>query len=374
MNVLHVLETLDPHPGLFAAALPGMLSALAQGGIQCNVVAGASHDILERDRLLAESITLVDERNPEAALSNVAPAVNAADVVHIHSADAEVARVAAAACRATGTPYILSPYGDLLRDLGRRGRLSIWFENRRIEKKFAARAWLHCIHEREQQLLQRRRIAGPYTVIPVGFGSDGLDRLPAPTASPATLPWPDEMRVILYLGDFDDASGLAQFFRACDELELELETWRIVIAGRPIGNWLELCKAAARRHGKTHLGEFIVYPDLHQQRALIERAELIVLPALIPVPPIAAIWAMIHRRPVLVSNTLGLDEVAERNAGAVVDPSRKGILAGLGPLVTAAPRELARMGQAAHELAAEKLGWSAVIPHYAELYADLARK
>ena len=370
MRLLHVIDTLDHHPGHVSMSLRGLLAGLDKAGVICDIVAGASHDeAVEHWRFGGETV-VVDEDDAGAMLEAVAPMARHADVVHIHAPQVELAKFAAAGAAASHTPLLVSPYGEMIKGLRGRGKLSIWLENRRFAKKFAAAKSVVCLNDEEQGFMRARGLRGTFRTISFGFDGDVVERA-AGDGEAIKFPWDDGKRVIAYFGDIDGRLGLVQFFKACDELEDELEDWRIVVAGRPINNWLELFQAGARRHGKEHLGDFVVYPDAAQQRAVLDAAELVVLPAPTPVPPVAALWAMWHGKAVLASTATGLSEVESAGAGAVVEPTRKGILGGLDRLVTRSAEELRAQGEAAQRLVRERWHWSKLLDEHLELYRTM---
>lgn len=368
MRILHVVESMDLHPGLFSTTLPGFITALGRHDIVCDVLSGASHDTHEPERFSAEQVVSVDEDQPIEALRAAAPLVQTAEVIHVHCPKAGVATIVSAAAKSEGKPVVISTHGSLTTHLRGRGKLSLWFENRRLHKKCRWAKRVTCLNQLEADLLQQRGLRLDATPMPVGCDYSNENGLNADGSHADKLPLGDGKRILAYFGDIDGQLGLVPFFKACDELEDELEAWRIIIAGRPIDNWLELFQAGARRHGKEHLGEFVVFPNYDQQRSILDAAEIVALPSIGPVLPNAILWAMWHGKATLASECLGLLGIEDAGAGAVVEPSRKGILPSLRKLVTASPDELNSMGQKGAAYVRDVYSWDSIVPEYIELY------
>ncbi len=373
MRILQVVESMDLHPGMFSTILPGYIAALAKNDIACDIVSGASHDTHEPEHFAAQEVVSVDEDQPIEALRAISPLVRRADVIHIHCPKSGVATIASAAAKGEDKPVVVSTHGSLTSHLKGRGKLSLWLENRRLNKKLRWAKRVTCLNQMEADLLNQRGLPFSATPLPVGCDYSAENDATAEQAQTDKLPLGDGKRILAYLGDIDRQLGLIPFFKACDELEDELESWRIVIAGRPIDNCLDLFKAAARRHGKEDIGEFVVFPNRAQQRSILEVAEIVALPAVAPVLPNAILWAMWYGKATLASTALGIDGLAKAGAGAVVEPSRKGILPSLGKLVRSTPAELKAMGENGATFVREHCSWEAVVSRYIQLYRDAAK-
>ncbi len=368
MRILQVVESMDLHPGLFSTILPGFISALGKHGISCSVASGASHDTHQADHFSADDVVSIDEDQPIEALRTISPLVRAADVIHIHCPNTGIAAIVTAAAKGERRPLIVSTQGSLTSHLRGRGKLSLWFENRRLNKKFRWAQQVTCLNSREAHLLGQRGLRLNPTPLPVGCDFANENGLSADDAQTEKLPLGDGKRILAYFGDIDRELGLIPFFKACDELESELESWRIIIAGRPIDNCLELFKAAARRHGKEHIGEFVVFPNFAQQRSILDAAEIVALPSITPVLPNSILWAMWHGKATLASESLGIEGLENAGAGAVVEPTRKGILPALGKLVRSTPEELKSMGSKGAEFVRASHSWDAHIQKYVDMY------
>ncbi|NOX59237.1 MAG: glycosyltransferase family 4 protein [Planctomycetes bacterium] len=372
MRILHVVDSLDHHPGRFPSALPGLIAALNEHDIVCDIASGATHDTHMPKQSPAQNIVVVDEDQAIESISMIAPLVARADVVHIHCPTATIGAIAAASANSQQTPFVLSTHGSLTTHLRERGKLSTWFENRSFAKKFKKAHAVTCLTSSEGQLLRQRGIRIEAKPLAVGCDFSLEDPLCEDSQAAGKLPIADGKRIIAYFGDIDGQLGLIPFFKACDELEDDLEAWRIVIAGRPVDNWLEQFQAGARRHGKEHLGEFVVFPNIAQQCSILSAAEIVVAPSPTPIPPVAPMWAMWHGTATVVSDALGLNGVEEANAGAVVEPTRKGFLAALSKLVTSTPEDLHQMGRRAATFVREKHSWKTNVAEYIELYRAAA--
>ncbi|GJM24590.1 MAG: hypothetical protein DHS20C16_10050 [Phycisphaerae bacterium] len=370
MRILQIVKSMDLHPGQFSTTLSGFISSLSNHNIACDIVSGASHDTHEPERFLANEVVSIDEDQPIEALRAISPLVRRADVIHIHCPKTPVATIVSAAAKGEDKPVVFSTHGSLTSHLRNRGKVSLWFENRRLNKKFRWAKGITCLNNRESELLNQRGLRLNATPIPVGCDFSNENGLDADQTQTEKLPLGDGKRILAYFGDIDGQLGLVPFFKACDELEDELDSWRIIIAGRPIDNWLELFQAGARRHGKEHLGEFVVFPNYDQQRSILDAAELVALPTISPSLPNAILWAMWHGKATIASSALEIAGLENAEAGAVVEPTRKGILPSLRKLVTASPDELKAMGQNGAKFVRDCYSWETIIPQYIDMYRN----
>ena len=371
MKVLHVCDTLDPHPGLFALTLPGFLVALQKQGIVSDVVAGASHADKVQASLAADQVSIVDEDNETSAMFAIAPLVKKADVVHIHTATATIGMMAAAAARSGNTPFVLSTYGELTTTDRVQGRILNWLDTRQFHKKFKGVSRIVACSEIEKSFLQIRGIKREITVLPVAYDEAPIhNAVPDNDISPIKLLWDDQTRVIAYLGDIGGNSGLIEFFNVFYELEEELRHWRIIVAGRPIDNWLDRFQTEAKKRGKDDHIAFVVFPDLGQQQAILQRADLFVQPSLSPVPAIPALKAMRNNVPVIVSTYCDMAIVDKEKPGITIQPEKEDFQSSLKKLITGDRNKLKPMGKTAKKIAREFYSWDNSIMEYLRLYKE----
>ncbi len=371
MKVLHVCDTLDPHPGLFALTLPGFLVALQKQGVVNDVVAGASHADKVRDSLAADQVSIVDEDNQTAAMFAIAPLANKADLVHIHTATATIGMIAAAAARSGNTPFVLSTCGELTTTDRLQGRLLNWLDVRQFHKKFNGVSRIIACNEIEKKILGNRGIKRDIAVLPVGYDEIPIHNSASSNdVSPIKLLWNEQARVIAYLGDIAGHSGLIELFNAFYELEEELSNWRMIVAGRPIDNWLDRFQAEAKKREKEEHIAFIVFPDLAQQKAILEKADLFVQPSPTPVPTIPVLKAMRNNVPVMVSSACDMAIVDKEKAGITVQPNKENFKYSLKKLITGDYGNLKTMGKTAQKIAQEFYSWDNSIKEYLRLYKE----
>ncbi len=371
MRILHVLDTLDRHPGLLATTLGGMLTALRDAGVEADVAAGASHDDWSHTAQAAGEVAAVDEDRAEAALVELTHLAYRCDVVHVHAPQAEIGMLAVAASRAARKPMVVSTGGALVADSTERGRVSLWFENRRFTKKFGGAARTICVSEDEVTGMRQRGLEGSFIVLPVGYTPGAAEA--ARGASPDSrrgMAWGDERRLMAYFGDIDGRSGLVELIQMCTELGSELAGWRLVLAGRPVEHWLEHFQ---RLTAELALAvDFMVYPDAAQQAALRDAADLVVQPHLTPNTGVAALWAMAADRPVLLTDATPPASVLG-NVAQVSPATPEGVRETLHSLTRRTSEELRGMGEKAGAGIRTAFDWSNIAPGYAECYDAVLR-
>ena len=348
MYVVHAIMHDEPQAGEVSSILPDLLASLND------------HDI-------ASAIV-----TPNKAAANLRAAISKADLVHVHGLFEPFAARVVAEARNAGKPYVLSP-GAALTDNPRqrlrwRRKLVMRFS---IGKTLRTAARLVACSDHEAGHLSS---LGLFDIVVVRPGVDRAKYNPDrnPDRLLETHPALDGKRILLYLGPLDHPSeGLAPMLKAVAPLADERANWHIVLAGTARGRWRTLIEAALRRQRMTDRATILETPDTERQRDLLSIAELLVCPVLRDAVPVAVVQALAAARPVIVSQTLHMPEVAEADAGRVVAPSRRSLLAAFEELLLSTPESLTDMGTRAADLAGRTFDVKQAARKLADVYRSV---
>lgn len=294
-------------------------------------------------------------------------------LIHIHGVWSFSTRAAARAARRAGIPYIIIPHGMLSpytfsRSAGMKRLYWILTERRNV---CHARC-LHLTTQAERDELATLRLGNPTRVIPLGVEAEAWTTPVARDQMRAR--WESERRgrpVVLFLSRLHPKKGLHDILLpAFAPLR---EKAYLVIAGGKDGHeasYEELLKREIATAGLQRDVLLAGEVPAAERFAMLDAADLFVLPSRHENFGIVVAEAMARRRPVLVSKQVQCSEHVERaDAGRVLplEPAafRQAIEDSLGK-----PAELQAQGERGHAYVREHLHWPAIALQLQELYQE----
>lgn len=335
IRVLHVLESTSPAPGSVAICLPGLLNALRS---------------VQVDGLLTDDPQFSEQKFADFQL------------VHIHGWDYAGAHRAARIARRLRIPYVLSPLGDWTPGrndrIGFLGRISSYFWLRPLVRAAAA---LIAVNERELHELQSSAAHQQIVLLPYGhdFQTDEV-------AKKGVQPPAHDSLELLLLGPLDPAQGCVAALKAFAELGPAADHWRVILGGSDRGNWRGKLEAAVLRKGGADRVEFHEADSVDAQKALLERAALLVAPSLRISPAVSIMQAL----------DAGVPVVATRNAAPpglagdlrVCEANRIELGTAMRAMMGLSIAQRSECAASASGKARLMFDWSVLAPRYAELY------
>jgi glycosyltransferase involved in cell wall biosynthesis len=288
-------------------------------------------------------------------------------IIHLHSVFLWPTTVAARVAWNTGTPYILSPHGMLVRQLIRRkswmakcGWIAL-FERRNIKLAMA----LHVSSEIELEEVTKlgfkpKRVA----LVP-----NGLD-LPAHSKEvfSATNAWVTDWRppMVLFLGRVSWKKGLDCLITAFSKVP----NAELVVAGNDEEKYSPTLLSLATKFGLSERVRFIGHVSGAEKWHLLRKARLVVLPSRSENFGIVILEAMAVGCPVVVTPEVGLaTTVSKVNAGIVVDSDPEKLAAAIRELLNDRDKSR-RMGAAGVRIAAESFSWDTVAEQMERVYEE----
>jgi glycosyltransferase involved in cell wall biosynthesis len=287
--------------------------------------------------------------------------INEFDIVHLHSVFLWPTWAAARAAHAARIPYIVSPRGQLVRELiQRKSRLvkSAWISL--IERRTLARASaLHVTADLEGQDITALKL--------------DLSRL---LCVPNGVSWPDQHLAFdpgkfpqitgpyaLYLGRINWKKGLDRLIRAWQWVpDLPL-----IIAGNDDEGYQKELEALARTVGVTSRVSFIGPVSDENKWAIYENAEMFVLPSYSENFGNVVAEAMAMGCPVLITPEVGLASlVRDSGAGLVIDGAPRAVADAVQSVLmdSVKRRNMSERGRAA----ARSLSWKSVAGDMQDAY------
>ena len=180
---------------------------------------------------------------------------------------------------------------------------------------------------------------------------------------------PDD-RLVVSIGNLYPVKGHCHLIEAVARLATAHPTVHVAIAGR--GGLLESLTVQARDRGVAGRIHFLgLRADV---AAVLEAADLFVLPSLSEGLPLALLEAMFARRPIVATD---VGEVATAlaggEAGALVEPGNPSALTAAIDSLLSNPNRAARLADAAVHRAAAEYDVAHMVRRYAEVYGELLR-
>jgi glycosyltransferase involved in cell wall biosynthesis len=299
------------------------------------------------------------------------------DLVHLHSLWNPVISVAAFACREAGVPYLLSPRGMLQAGaLGRKKVLKRIYYRLLERRTLAGARALHFFTEaeaRDSKHLLNNNISS--FVVPSGVETDLATAVQRGRFRKA-YPFLQGKRIMLFLGRLHWSKGLELQAQALGHLVKRFPDLVWVLVGPDGGDWARLLGQVCHTSGERHIFWTGSLPRQQCLEALAD-ADVFLLTSRHEAHSMAMNEALAIGVPLVITDTVGFDEVKQWGAGYVVpwDPLR---LATAVSGVLEHPEQAHKMREAGRRLAADRLAWPKVAEAMARVYdevtANLAQK
>ncbi|MEM6749776.1 MAG: glycosyltransferase [Planctomycetota bacterium] len=383
MSITHVIGSLDPATGgppRVALALAGA-QALAGRDVAVWTPEGPTTREGVRDAypgspgLDAVAFGKVDP-GPSAldALRGAPPpdawasAIQHADVLHLHGVWEPVLLAAAAHARKVNTPYVVTPHGMLDPWSLSQGRLKKKFALALGFKRMIDRAaWVHALNADEAELLKPLGLRAPGKVIGNGVWLDQVDTPVDEGAFQKACPELRGRPYLLFLSRIHFKKGLDYLADAFAQVAGEFPQHALVVAGPDDG----VADDFRHRIDKAGLTERTLLPGPvygDAKWAALRGADAFVLPSRQEGFSIAILEALGCATPVVISQACHFPEVAQVDAGAVVDLSAQATAEGL-RRVLADPKASQSMGANGRKLVEDRFTWPAIARQMLDAYA-----
>lgn len=291
------------------------------------------------------------------------------DLLHVHGLWSAPNRVAAR-FRAR-LPLVVAPHGMLdpwaFAHHRRRKQLLWWLYEQRCLQSSAA---LHALCPQELGSLRDLGLRAPIALIP-----NGVMLPPQQSVAPtAVLPWADvfepDTSVLLFLGRFHEKKGLQPLLQAWQSVshEAALSGWSLALVGYGDAGALqrEVCAAQAR----GDLDRVCVCGPVFaaDKQAVLSAASAFVLPSFSEGLPMAALEAMAHRLPCLLSKACNIPEAFAAGAALAAEPDPDALVPALRQLFALSAAERSALGDAGRALVAERFSWDRLAAQTLALY------
>src|SRR5271157_11560 len=293
-------------------------------------------------------------------------AIPSYDLVHIHSLYQFPSAIAAYHSRCLAVPYVVTPHGSLDPYLhGRHWIRKLLYEAAVERGNLEAAAAVHFTAEQEMELAGSLGLRLHGVTIP-----HGLEVQERTAGASADAEWPQlaGKSVVLFFGRINFKKGLDLLARAFGQVHRSRSDTHLVIAGPDNEGYAANVRGWLREQDALDAATFTGMVLGERKAALLERADVFVLPSYSENFGITVVEAMAAGAPVVISNKVNIwREVREAGAGLVVNTDSAEIAAAVKRLLDD-PDLGKRMGARGRRLARERFSWDTVGDQLIRLY------
>jgi len=377
MKVLHVCASLSPEWGGPVAVVAGLLPALRDRGVSSTVIAPTGRRVGTQPVWLEGVDSHIFPTGQLArAWTGYAPRMAKEirqsmpdyDLVHIHELWHFPHYAAYRAAHAAGKPYVVTVHGEMdpwaLQHKGLKKRVYMTLLQKRILQQASA---VQAITVGEADQIRAQGITAPIAVIPNGIDSNSLHELPPKSAFLQQFPDLGGKQVVLFLGRIHPKKGLDLLARAFARLAPQHENVHLVIAGPDEDGHRRTIEALLASMGILAKTLFTGMLGDQEKLAAFAASDVFVLPSYADVLGISTLEALAAGLPVVITRQCQFPEVAEVEAGLVVNPDPDEIHDAL-IKVLLDPEKGRAMGARGRRLVLERYTWDAVAERMAHLY------
>ena len=383
MNVLHVTPSMSPHWGGPVIVVSELLPALYDEGIYCEIATTRGHKV-GADATGPERVpTHVFDTGPAARLWTaysrdlarfLDDIITQFDLIHIHEIWHHAAYAASQAARKRGIPYIVTIHGELSEwSLQHKGWKKFIYRKAILDRVLRNADALHAITFPEKDRIAELGYDTPVTVAPNGIDPTPYDNLPDPSDFLDRFPILKGKRVILFLGRLNPKKGLDILAHSFSTVKSRFPDAVLLIAGPDEEGTQKEMESILRSEGTLDSVIFTGMLTGEDKLAAMSTAELFVLPSYSEGFSIAILEAMAARLPVIITHGCDFSEVAEHNAGFVVEANQTPVAQAIASLLSDAELRN-RMGNRGRRLVTERYTWQAAASKIADLYRSLVVK
>ena len=293
------------------------------------------------------------------------------DLAHIHALFSPVSSAAATVSRSRRLPYILRPLGTLdPADLRKKKHLKQIYAALLERPNLDGAAAIHFTSVQEAKISERFGVSTRDLIIPLGVFRQS--QTPPPGQARAKLGISADVPLVLFMSRIDPKKGLNLLIPALEILAEELNFHFVLAGTNPQDRYYE--KKITRQieasllRSRTSITGFVT-SDF--KAALLQDADLFVLPSYYENFGIAVAEAMSYGTPVVISNQVHIWEDVEQSGSGWVGACEVEAIALLLRSALQNPAERQLRGLRAQEYAQKAYSWSAIARQTIQAYKQI---
>lgn len=367
MRVLHVVPLLNLDLGGTSQVIPEIANGLARHGVEVEIATMGSENQPD------DYLTGARHGNLSSLSTWLWNNVENYDLVHLHAVFSPSISIASRIARRKKIPFVITPHGMLepwgLTHKAWKKRPYLRFVERAT---LNAAAGIHALTLNEVEQLRDLKITAPAFIVPNGIHIENFGKLPPTEIFTNLYPQLTGKKILLFMGRIDYKKGLDFLVSAFAKLHREGQAndWCLVVAGPDLVGYRSVIENLVRAE---NIEPHVVFTGMlagEVKLAALNAAHLFALPSRSEGFSIAVLEAMAAKLPVVISEACNFPEVAQANAGVVIQSGVDGLSDALGGLFES-HESLSSMGERGHQFVSENFTWAAATAKLKSVYADI---
>lgn len=293
------------------------------------------------------------------------------DIIHIHEIWHYPHFTAYRAARKIGKPFVVTVHGELdpwcLDYKSFKKRIYAALIQKRILNEAAA---IHAITEEEAKNIRSFDVDAPIVVIPNGIEPTDFQALPLPEEMEKLYPELKGKIVLLFLGRIHQKKGLDILAKAFGQIARNRKDLHLLIVGPDNEGYRNQVERLLESGSVAEKTTFTGMLTEREKLAALSRADICAIPSYSEVRSIVALEAMACGLPVVITRQCYFPEVAEANAGIVIEPNADQLADALNKLLED-PKLCKEMGENGRKLIKGKFSWDKIADQMIQLYEDV---
>ena len=382
LNILHITPSMSPHWGGPVAVVSQLIPALSAKGIHSEIATTTGHRVGDDPMTPTGIPSHIFHTGPPAHIWTAYSGKLARfldtetprfDLVHIHELWHYAGFAASRAALKHDIPYVLTVHGALeewtLRHKSIRKRIYRKLVQDRILDSASA---IHAITRPEADRVAELGYQSPIITIPNGVSENLIEDFRHTDASDFLARYPElgGKRVILFMGRMHVIKGADILARSFATIAERFEDAMILFAGPDEDGARRGIETILQRSGTLDRAVFTGMLTGDDWRAAFQCADVFVLSSHSEGFSVAILEAMSARIPVIISTRCNFPEVAESEAGFVVQPDDAEVAGAIEALLS--DKSLRdRMGENGRRLIEESYTWTSISESVASAYRTI---
>ncbi|MEM7554158.1 MAG: hormogonium polysaccharide biosynthesis glycosyltransferase HpsP [Cyanobacteria bacterium P01_A01_bin.84] len=296
------------------------------------------------------------------------------DIAHIHALFSPISSFAAATCRQQKLPYILRPLGTLdPADLHKKRQLKQFYVNVLERRNIAGAAAIHFTSEQEAKVSHRFGVTTRDLVLPLGVKQLEQQVNGKNNQILSKYDIPSDIPLLLFMSRIDPKKGLDILIPTLEKLISEGLKFHFVLAGTnpqdPLyEEKIRLQIQNSSLKSRTTITGFVTG---ELKSALLEAADLFVLPSYYENFGIAVAEAMVAGKPVVISDQVHICEQVRSSESGWVGTTDVESMINLLREALKNPEECKYRGSRAREYALQNYSWDAIARQIIDAYEGI---
>jgi glycosyltransferase involved in cell wall biosynthesis len=294
------------------------------------------------------------------------------DLAHIHALFSPVSSFAARICRQQKLPYILRPLGTLdPADLVKKRQLKKIYAALLERPNIAGAAALHFTSDQEAKISERFGVFTKNLVLPLGVIPSEYKGNKEVIRSQYNIPL--DIPIVLFMSRIDPKKGLDVLIPALENLLLEGLKFHFILAGtNPQDPGYEEKISKQIQNSSLNLHSTITgFVTGESKSALLQAADIFVLPSYYENFGIAVAEAMVAGKPVVISDQVHICREVEGSESGWVGKTEVEAQMRMLREALKDPQECQRRGLNAQKYALGHYSWSAIASQLIQAYSQL---